>query len=122
MSDTPRTDAATSARMGGESTAYHEYHMMVNLSRTLERELNETKAERDLLTLKLMERNAELNETKRQSKTVENNMHAVLDKLCSERDQWRAVAEQLANAHLALDLGADSQAALAAYEKLKGTP
>ena len=38
----------------------------------------------------------------------------------NQKNQWRAVADELANAHLALDLGEDSQAALAAYEKLKG--
>ena len=39
-----------------------------------------------------------------------------------QRDQWRKVADELASAHLALDLGEASQAALSAYEKLKGQP
>lgn len=101
--NTPRTDAADSAcGVSGD------------FARTLERELGEARNDLVLAAGELMLSIAEPGSDMARCMSANVLMRR-------ERDQWRAVADELANAHLALDLGEDSKSALAAYEKLKAS-
>lgn len=119
-SDTPRTDAiAEEALFSDETGSGYCEAVTATLSRQLERELTKALAERDA-ALSLVERlrNDLLNPPPDVQEKVVQMLNLVS---ADERDAWRAMADEFAEAYHEEELGPEPLVnALNKYERLKG--